>query len=81
MAKPAAEPAKLSKDEKKALKAAQKSEKKERRKQIWEAFKLQRKNDKWLIPWMLLALLGTAAVLVAVGLLVGLIWWITLRSA
>jgi len=78
MAKPAAEPAKLSKDEKKALKAAQKLEKKERRKQIWEAFKLQRKNDKWLIPWMLLALLGTAAVLVAVGLLVGLIWWITL---
>ena len=53
MAKPA-ESGKISKEEKKALKAAQKVEKKERRKQIWEAFKLQRKSDKWLIPWMLL---------------------------
>lgn len=75
MAKPAAEPGKLSKEEKKALKAAQKVEKRERRKQIWEAFKLQRKSDKWLIPWMLLALLGTAAVLVGFGLLVSPSWW------
>src|SRR4029079_15100921 len=35
-------------------------------------------SDKWLIPWMLLALLGTAAVPVGLGLLVGLAWWITL---
>jgi hypothetical protein len=78
MAKPAAGPGKISKQEKKALKSAQKVEKKERRKQIWEAFKLQRKSDKWLIPWMLLALLGTAAVLVGLGLLVGLPWYFTL---
>ena len=76
MAKSPASDGKLSKEEKKALKAAQKTEKRERRKQIWEAFKMQRRSDKWLIPWMLLALLGTAAVVTGLGLLVGLWWYI-----
>ncbi|GAA3889112.1 DUF4191 domain-containing protein [Saccharothrix violaceirubra] len=57
----------------KARRAASKA----RRSQIFEAFKMQRREDKALVPLMLLCLLGTAAV----AFLVGLIWdmqWVLL---
>lgn len=60
---------------KKAAKQAKRAASKERRSQIWQAFQMQRKTDKRLIPYMLLALLGTAAVITGLGLLVGLPWW------
>ncbi|MEJ7650467.1 MAG: DUF4191 domain-containing protein [Nakamurella sp.] len=68
----------VTKDEKKALKAAQKAAKKDRRSQMWQAFNMQRKEDKRLIPYMLLALLGTAAVIVGLGLLVSIPWYFAL---
>jgi hypothetical protein len=49
----------------------------ERRRQIWQAFKIQRREDKWLLPWMIGALLVSIAVVFGVSL----IWamqWITL---
>jgi F0F1-type ATP synthase assembly protein I len=69
MAKAAAGSAKstkvtLTKDEKKTAKVARKAASKERRKQLWQAFQMQRKDDKKLVPLMLGALL--------LGLLVGL---------
>lgn len=78
MPKTSSTPAKPSKEETKALKAAAKVEKRARRRQIWEAFKMQRKQDKRLIPYMILTVLGTAAVLTGLGLLVGLQWWLML---
>ncbi|MEU5690177.1 DUF4191 domain-containing protein [Actinosynnema sp. NPDC020468] len=57
----------------KARRAASKA----RRSQIFEAFKVQRREDKALVPWMLACVLGTAAV----AFLVGLIWdmqWVLL---
>jgi hypothetical protein len=68
----------VTKEEKKALKAAEKSAKKERRGQMWEAFNVQRKEDSRLIPYLLLALLGTAAVIVGLGLLIGIRWYFAL---
>ncbi|MFO7190995.1 MULTISPECIES: DUF4191 domain-containing protein [Thermocrispum] len=57
------------KDAKKAAKQARKAEKKARRSQIFQAFKMQRKEDKWLIPWMLLVFLLVAGAVFALG------WW------
>jgi hypothetical protein len=65
------------KQDKAAAKEAAKARRaasKERRKQIFEAFKMQRREDKALIPLMLLALLGTTAIAVVVGLLVNMTW-------
>jgi hypothetical protein len=56
-------------DDKDAKKAAKKAEKKARRGQIFQAFKMQRKDDKWLIPWMLLVFLLVAGAVFALG------WW------
>ncbi|WP_028852392.1 DUF4191 domain-containing protein [Thermocrispum municipale] len=56
-------------DDKDAKKAAKKAEKKARRGQIFQAFKMQRKEDKWLIPWMLLVFLLVAGAVFALG------WW------
>ncbi|WP_027932279.1 DUF4191 domain-containing protein [Amycolatopsis thermoflava] len=47
---------------------------KARRGQIWEAFKMQRREDKALLPWMLAAFLVVAGVFVVVGLLLGMLW-------
>lgn len=54
----------LTKDEKKTAKVARKAASKERRKQLWQAFQMQRKDDKKLIPLMAGAIL--------LGILVGL---------
>lgn len=68
----------VTKQEKKALKAVRKAEKKDRRGQVWQAFKLQRKEDKKLI-WILLGtLLGTAAVIVGLAWLAGIVWFFAL---
>ena len=50
------------KEAKKAAKSAKRVASKERRSQIWQAFQMQRKQDKWLLPLMIGALVGTAAV-------------------
>jgi hypothetical protein len=42
--------------------------------QLWEAFKMQRREDKALIPWMLGAFLLPIAVAFVVGLFFGLEW-------
>ncbi|MEP6981085.1 MAG: DUF4191 domain-containing protein [Nakamurella sp.] len=55
---------KLSKEEKKTAKVARKAASKERRSQLWQAFKMQRKEDKKLVPLMAGAII--------LGLLVGL---------
>ncbi|WP_112266257.1 DUF4191 domain-containing protein [Lentzea terrae] len=47
----------------------------ERRKQIFEAFKMQRREDKALIPLMLGALLGVTAIAVAVSLVFDIQWF------
>ncbi len=65
------------KDAKKAAKAAKRVASKERRSQIWQAFQMQRKQDKKLLPLMIGALVGTAAV-VTLALMWFLPWWMVL---
>ncbi len=64
-------------DEKKAAKAAKRAAAKERRSQLWQAFQMQRKQDKRLLPYMIGAVVGTAAV-VTLGLMWFLPWWMVL---
>ncbi|MBO0864742.1 MAG: DUF4191 domain-containing protein, partial [Mycobacterium sp.] len=52
-------------------KAARKAAAKERRVQLWQAFNIQRKEDKRLLPYMIGAFLLIVAVSVAVGLWAG----------
>ena len=65
------------KEAKKAAKVAKRQASKERRSQIWQAFQMQRKQDKWLLPLMIGALVGTAAV-VTLALMWFLPWWMVL---
>jgi hypothetical protein len=69
------------KDTSKAAKKAARLEKraaaKARRSQIWQAFQMQRKEDKALIPWMLGAFLLAVALTVGIGLIFD-IWLILL---
>jgi hypothetical protein len=69
--------AKPSKEEKKAAKAEKRVAAKERRSQLWQAFQMQRKQDKKLLPYMIGAVVGTAAV-VTLGLMWFLPWWMVL---
>lgn len=66
---------KLTKAEKSAARTARRAASKQRRAQFWQAFQMQRKDDKALIPILLGAVLGTAAVFFAVGLIFGLQWY------
>ncbi len=66
-----------SKDEKKAAKAAKRAAGKERRGQLWQAFQIQRKQDRRLLPYMIGAVVGTAAV-VTLALMWFLPWWMVL---
>jgi hypothetical protein len=61
------EAAKQAKKEKRAASKA-------RRGQLWEAFKMQRKEDKALIPWMLGALLVITGVVFGIGFFFGAQW-------
>ncbi|SDZ46103.1 protein of unknown function [Amycolatopsis xylanica] len=65
------------KQDKEAVKLAKKEKRaasKARRGQIFEAFKMQRKEDKALIPWMLGAVLVIAGAAFGIGLIFGIQW-------
>lgn len=62
------------KEAKKAAKLAKKSERKAKRKQIFQAFSMQRKEDKGLIPWMIAVFLVIAGVIFGIGFLIGMPW-------
>ncbi|WP_330253668.1 DUF4191 domain-containing protein [Nocardia sp. NBC_00565] len=65
-----------SKEAKAAAKAARKQQSKERRKQLWQAFQMQRKEDKLLLPLMIGAVVGITVVFLVVGLIFGLQWFL-----
>ncbi|NIH82276.1 DUF4191 domain-containing protein [Amycolatopsis viridis] len=65
---------KQDKEAAKQAKAERRAESKAKRGQIWEAFKMQRREDKALIPWLLGAFLVVVAVFVVVGLLLDMLW-------
>jgi hypothetical protein len=58
----------------KSAKKAKKAESKARRAQLFQAFNMQRKEDKALIPLMVGALLVVAGAVFGIGWLVGLQW-------
>jgi hypothetical protein len=58
----------------KAAKAERRAASKAKRGQIWQAFKMQRKEDKWLIPWMLGIFLVVTGVVFLLGALWGVQW-------
>lgn len=62
--------------EKKAAKQAARAARRARITQIWQAFQMQRKNDKLLVPLMVGAVVGTGLVLFLVGLLIGQQWFL-----
>ncbi|WP_024803671.1 DUF4191 domain-containing protein [Nocardia sp. BMG51109] len=64
-----------SKEAKAAAKAARRQASKERRQQLWQAFNMQRKEDKLLLPLMIGALVGITVVLFVIGLFVHLQWF------
>lgn len=61
-----------------AAKAVNRAEKKERRGQMWRVFKMQVKEDKWLLPYLLLTLLASVGVITGLSMLMGVAWWIGL---
>jgi F0F1-type ATP synthase assembly protein I len=65
------------KEEKRLAKAAKKAGRKQTRGQMWQAFNLQRKRDKKLVPYMLLGLLVPVALLLLLSLVFGT-WWFNL---
>jgi hypothetical protein len=69
MAKPR-DPAAI-KEAKAEAKAARKTASKERRKQLWQAFQMQRKEDKRLLPYMIGAFVLIVALAVTAGTFVG----------
>ncbi|GGM06426.1 DUF4191 domain-containing protein [Nakamurella endophytica] len=68
----------LSKEGKKAAKVASRAAKKERRSQIWQAFQMQRREDKKLVPILVGVLVVVTAVIVSIALLLGIFWWLGL---
>ncbi|MDQ3150394.1 MAG: DUF4191 domain-containing protein [Actinomycetota bacterium] len=58
----------------KAARVAKRAESRQRRKQIFEAFKVQRREDKALLPWMIGAFLLAVLVVFGLGFLFGLEW-------
>lgn len=58
----------------KEAKAAKWAQRKQSLAQLWQAFNIQRKQDKQLVPLMLLALVGIAAVFFLIGLIFNLQW-------
>jgi hypothetical protein len=67
---------KASKEEKKAPKQAARAERRQRWSQIWQAFQMQRKEDKLLLPLMIGAIVVTGLVALVVGLLIGQSWYL-----
>jgi len=58
----------------KRLKAEKRAESKQRRSQIWQAFQMQRKQDKLLLPLMIGSVVGVAVVAFLVGLIFSMQW-------
>lgn len=67
---------KTDKEAKAAAKAARKQASKERRTQLWQAFQIQRKEDKALLPWMIGALVASIVVFFVIGLIFGIQWFL-----
>ncbi|MBA4855266.1 DUF4191 domain-containing protein [Nocardia farcinica] len=67
---------KPSKEAKAAAKAARKQASKERRQQLWQAFQMQRKEDKLLLPLMIGALVGITALFLVIGFVFGIPWFL-----
>ncbi|WP_306359170.1 DUF4191 domain-containing protein [Nocardia sp. CC227C] len=67
---------KPSKEAKAAAKAARKQASKERRQQLWQAFQMQRKEDKLLLPLMIGALVGVTALFLIIGLIFDVQWFL-----
>ncbi|WP_369023613.1 DUF4191 domain-containing protein [Nocardia cyriacigeorgica] len=67
---------KPTKEAKAAAKAARKQQSKERRQQLWQAFQMQRKEDKLLLPLMIGALVGITVVFFLIGLIFSLQWFL-----
>lgn len=65
---------KLDKAAKKALAREKKVASKARRKQIFEAFKMQRREDKWLVPIMIGVVLLAVGVAFGIGFIFGIHW-------
>lgn len=65
-----------SKEAKAAAKAARKQASKERRQQLWQAFQMQRKEDKLLLPLMIGAVLGITLLFLVIGLIFDLQWFL-----
>ncbi|HZG88672.1 MAG TPA: DUF4191 domain-containing protein [Pseudonocardia sp.] len=59
---------------KQAARQKRRAESKARRGQIWQAFKMQRREDKALIPWMAGVFLLSVAVVFGIGLIFGIEW-------
>ena len=68
-------PRKPTPEERKAQKAQKRAASKQRRQQIWQAFQMQRKEDKKLLPIMIGVLVGSIVVLTLVGWLFGMTWF------
>lgn len=62
---------KATKEAKAAAKAARKEASRARRKQLWQAFQMQRKEDKLLLPLMIGAIVGATLIAVLIGIFVG----------
>lgn len=60
---------------KKEQRSAKRTQRKQTRSQIWQAFNLQRKRDKKLIPLMLAAILGVGLLFFLIGLLFNGQWF------
>jgi len=65
---------KQDKEAAKQAKAERRAASKARRGQIWEAFKMQRREDNGLLPWMIGVFLVVVAIFVVAGLLLGALW-------
>ncbi|MEV0357951.1 DUF4191 domain-containing protein [Nocardia sp. NPDC050697] len=65
-----------SKEAKAAAKAARKQQSKERRQQLWQAFQMQRKEDKLLLPLMIGSVLGSTVLFFLIGLIFGIQWFL-----
>ena len=55
-------------------KRTKRAESRARRSQIWQAFTMQRREDKALIPWMVGAFLACVVVVFGIGLIFGIEW-------
>jgi hypothetical protein len=65
----------LSKADKKAARTAKRAASRERRGQFWQAFQMQRKDDKALIPILVGTVVASAVVFFVVGLFFGAQWY------